>query len=52
VLVTNLFVKCAHGETLEPVANFDFDENGIVDGVPCSTLRQIFITSRPVTIEW
>ena len=51
MLVTNLFVKRAHGEKLEPVAHFDFDENGIVNGVPCSPLRQVLITSRPVTIE-
>jgi len=51
VLVTNLFVKRAHGENLEPVAHFDFDENGIVNGVPCSPLRQVLIMSRPVTIK-
>ena len=52
MLVTNLFVKRAHGEDLEPVATFDFNENGIVNGVPCSPLRQVLITSRPVTIEF
>ena len=51
MLVTNLFVKRAHGENLEPVASFDFDENGIVNGVPCSPLRQVLITSRPVTVK-
>src|SRR6478735_3354753 len=51
MLVTNLFVKRAHGENLEPVANFDFDESGIVNGVPCSPLRQVLITSQPVTIK-
>ena len=33
MLVTNLFVKRAHGENLEPVESFDFDERGIVNGV-------------------
>jgi len=51
MLVTNLFVKRAHGEDLEPVATFDFNENGIVNGVLCSPLRQVLVTSRPVTIE-
>jgi len=49
VLVTNLFVKRVHGENLEPVASFDFDENGIANGVPCSPLRQVLITSQSVT---
>jgi len=51
MLVTNLFVKRAHGENLEPVANFEFDENGIVNGVACSPLRQVLVTSRPVTVK-
>jgi MOSC domain-containing protein YiiM len=51
MLVTNLFVKRAHGEKLEPVANFDFNERGIVNGVPCSPLRQVLITSQPVIIK-
>jgi hypothetical protein len=51
MLVTNLFVKRAHGKKLEPVESFDFDESGIVRGVSCSPLRQVLITSEPVTIE-
>src|SRR5262245_45007701 len=51
MLVTNLFVKRAHGENLEQVASFDFDENGIVSGVPCSPPRQVLITSQPVTVK-
>jgi MOSC domain-containing protein YiiM len=51
MLVTNLFVKRAHGESLEPVTSFDFDENGIVNGVSCSPLRQVLITSEPLTLK-
>jgi MOSC domain-containing protein YiiM len=51
MILTDLFVKHAHGEELESVAKLDFDEGGIVGGVSCSPLRQVLLTSQSITAE-
>jgi len=48
---TNLFIKRAHGKSLEAVPRFAFSPQGIATNVRCSPLRQVLITSRRVTDE-
>jgi MOSC domain len=52
VTVANLFIKLHHGEHIEPVPNLDFSEQGIVANVPRSPLRQVLITSQPVSDQF
>jgi len=49
VIVTDLFIKRAHGEAMERVSGLQFDPQGIATGVRCSPLRQVLITSRAVS---
>ena len=49
--VTSLFVKRAHGTPMEPVGALAFTPQGLADGVRCSPLRQVLITSRSVTAD-
>ncbi len=49
--VTDLFIKRAHGQGMERVSAFRFTTQGIADGVRCSPLRQVLITSASVTAE-
>lgn len=49
--VANLFIKRTHGERLEAVTEFQFSPQGIANGVRCSPLRQVLITSGSVTEE-
>jgi MOSC domain-containing protein YiiM len=51
VTITDLFVKRAHGKVMERVSGLDFGPEGIANGVRCSPLRQVLITSRSVTRE-
>ena len=51
VTITHLFVKRAHGNEMERVSRLRFGPQGIADGVRCSPLRQVLITSRPVSAE-
>lgn len=49
--VTDLFIKRAHGNNMEPVSELQFTPQGLAAGVRCSPLRQVLITSRSVTAE-
>lgn len=49
--VTDLFVKRAHGKDMQPVDRLQFSTQGLADGVRCSPLRQVLITSRSVSAE-
>jgi MOSC domain-containing protein YiiM len=51
VTVTDLFVKRACGKAMQRVSRLDFGPEGIANGVHCSPLRQVLITSRSVTRE-
>ena len=52
MIVTNLFFKRAHGRPTEPTDAFDFSQEGIAGNVRCSPLRQVLITSQPVSDEF
>jgi MOSC domain-containing protein YiiM len=49
VSVTDLFIKRAHGTRVDNVTELVFSPQGIAGGVRCSPLRQVLITSRPVS---
>jgi hypothetical protein len=49
VIVTDLFVKRAHGKPMERVPRLQFDPQGLASGVRCSPLRQVLITSAAVS---
>ncbi len=49
VVVTGLFVKRAHGASMEAAQELAFSPRGIATMVRCSPLRQVLITSRKVT---
>lgn len=49
--ITDLFVKRAHGKVMQRVGSLDFGPEGIANGVNCSPLRHVLITSRSVTRE-
>lgn len=49
--ITNLFIKRAHGRTMDPVSRLEFGLQGVAGGVRCSPLRQVLVTSRAVTAE-
>jgi MOSC domain-containing protein YiiM len=48
-MATNLFIKRAHGQSIESVTTFDFSPQGIAGNIGCSPLRQVLITSQPVS---
>ena len=52
MIVTDLFIKRAHGSPMLPVRALHFDSTGIANGICCSPLRQVLITSRAVTQEF
>jgi MOSC domain-containing protein YiiM len=49
VTATSLFIKRAHGQPIEPITTLDFSAQGIRGNVRCSLLRQVLITSQPVS---
>lgn len=49
--ITNLFIKRAHGRTMDAVSRLEFGPQGVAGGVRCSPLRQVLITSRAVTAQ-
>ena len=49
--VTNLFIKSAHGRTMDAVSRLEFGPQGVAGSVRCSPLRQVLVTSRAVTAE-
>lgn len=51
VTITNLFIKRAHGRTMDDVSRLEFGPQGVAGGVRCSPLRQVLITSRAVTAQ-
>lgn len=49
--VTRLFVKCRHGDDVEPATSIDCIQDGIVGNVACAPFRQALIASRSVTAD-
>ena len=49
---TNLFIKRAHGQSIESVTTFEFSPQGAAGNIRCSPLRQVLITSQPISDEF